>query len=1085
MALLSTHCLCMCLDSSCAPEKRTKVHHPLKTYRGGENFVLRPFNSVFLTIICLLLVLPGRATVVSVGTSASGSFVFPSVGASANPLRRDNRLDGHQRRVVERGSHTSTRHHVDFDRGVAGEAKVLGLALAVSELVPAAHNRANQTISEATEGNELGYPQRRNKNFLGQSGQRASSLSAREGGAVDHIAISTAVTLGAGHANSSQVPAAPLFSTLMLSNRASISQPQQPGPDGSGSIMPPIPGPNDDVVNTGSQGVADVAGRAASTFSALGPKPRGFQLIKRNSKCLGSVWDLGKKGSVEMCAMVVRGAGHKYFVYGTGMEAGACFSGASTESADCLEGLVDAPFDFYGLDDLAAINYLPMAVKGVPILVPTAPNSYLVVNSKLQSPAQGVAYRLTRNLTDATNRVAVYGSEVVGVPTGDGWLKVFVYRPGQRLGAITAEKEAMSFVVVIMGLALSAFFWEAVIDRLLRRNLRDEPELLEASMHVETEMVKLCFVATLGLVLSSMGTFNRLTAVIFGDAQLWHETIGGIMLPEAFVIFALYMLVLFLVMCQMILSTGYLCLRVLKRCKRWEQLERITPDVLLLASRNSDMAVPAHIIQYQLLRQEFIRPITNMNGAHIDMQAPDGFDFGRYLKLVTCRSVAAAIKVPPSSLLALAICIGPQLFCLMPGHERLPHVQLGHQLYLVVLSWLCFFAWMYLNSYLDRVYSQLLPPVSSLEYRVSSLLPEVTHIETPPDSELLAPYRELSEKTPQRSILCGLDCCASYWYGTQRPTQHEQLFTRWRKGPWTIMTAIQIVSAVQKVVLSGFALTLFVSGLSAQSAVCLPLLIVPQVLAALRMPDVICKYAMVTSVGDMVNHEVLEAVLNDRFVADLDQILAVASIAYTTYLHASCFKNGKSSASTPSEATSCVEQLVGEYTRVFDAWQQRMHMHAFLHCAPKGTLGIQNLDECLRILGIRCPRGAVDTWSVILDPKGTGGFGRKEFQAMLTGHVMATCGHLDETELLEMITELLGVGEHEQMTVRDIAELLDTLRVESSEGLQQAAKFLIMRARQAFPDGLPGSYGRPQIASVTPKELAAFLKRVGAVHGVC
>lgn len=74
-------------------------------------------------------------------------------------------------------------------------------------------------------------------------------------------------------------------------------------------------------------------------------------------------------------------------------------------------------------------RYLPMAVNGVEVLTPKDATEFIVDNRQLQSNAAGLAYRFSRNLEDKDLREGPvggppFGTIVLGVDMGDGWVKV-------------------------------------------------------------------------------------------------------------------------------------------------------------------------------------------------------------------------------------------------------------------------------------------------------------------------------------------------------------------------------------------------------------------------------------------------------------------------------------------------------------------------------------------------------------------------------------------------------------------------------------------------------------------------------------
>eukprot|EP00929_Paragymnodinium_shiwhaense_P013578 TRINITY_DN121430_c0_g1_i1.p1 TRINITY_DN121430_c0_g1~~TRINITY_DN121430_c0_g1_i1.p1 ORF type:complete len:1102 (-),score=260.41 TRINITY_DN121430_c0_g1_i1:31-3270(-) len=751
------------------------------------------------------------------------------------------------------------------------------------------------------------------------------------------------------------------------------------------------------------------------------------------------------------------------------------------------------------------------------------------VASEVGSTAQSAASRAASAAQSAASQAAS-ATQSAAAPAANATAQHATQLQGamQDLGnevLVRAPPSAWSWLAIIVALLLCAAFWEGFTSLVLRRKLRDEPEFREAAFQMESEMVKLGTVTMAGLLLHEftkafdgldvhLEALNTTVAAARSSALAAASSSGGsaglLQLaargarrhaePDVaedgtvYSVFAICIFALFILKVQCVCGASLLSSQLLRRTRRWQQVERFSAEVLLLAKKHSRTPLPEDVLQFHLLRQDFIQPFTSATNQRPDMQAAEGFNFARYLKLVTCRTMVSCQRIPPACFLALLVLLVPQVALSEPGMQDESSAVIL-QLYFVSLSWLCFLAWVGLESFLSSLYATLLPPASSLEYRASLLQPVASAPEVPAAEALLAPYRRLEVARCEGSCLCP-EACRLLWYGSKRPTQHEQLFWRWRRGPDSLLGLMRLLSAVQKVLVATFLITLYVLWPSSHIFWSAVLFVIPLILTLARLPEVLVTFAVATSVGDMVQHDVLETVMNERSAAYAEEILAIAAIAHATCLHAACFV--QDGARDPSAAvreglgaagadasTQCISQLCERYVSLFDAATQRLHMHAFASLASGsgGQLGREKLDDCLRILGVRCPRVALETWFLIFDATSSQSLDRQEFQALLAGHTMATTGYINQEQVVEMITELLGIGEEDSLTVRDVVDFLEALRIESAEGTLQVAKIVVMRLRQSLPNGLPGTAGSPHCAQITARELAYFLRRVGELEG--
>jgi hypothetical protein len=69
------------------------------------------------------------------------------------------------------------------------------------------------------------------------------------------------------------------------------------------------------------------------------------------------------------------------------------------------------------------LRFLPMAVRGVPVLSRQGQNTYRVNNALLKSDLAGVSYRVSKDLAAKDGDLALWGQCVCGVDDGDGWLR--------------------------------------------------------------------------------------------------------------------------------------------------------------------------------------------------------------------------------------------------------------------------------------------------------------------------------------------------------------------------------------------------------------------------------------------------------------------------------------------------------------------------------------------------------------------------------------------------------------------------------------------------------------------------------------
>jgi len=81
-----------------------------------------------------------------------------------------------------------------------------------------------------------------------------------------------------------------------------------------------------------------------------------------------------------------------------------------------------------GNEGLMQTLYLPEHVKGKRVLIETENANYRIDNSELQSGATGLHYRMSMQLDDRAEPMALYGSIVQGI-LRDGWLEVQLIAP--------------------------------------------------------------------------------------------------------------------------------------------------------------------------------------------------------------------------------------------------------------------------------------------------------------------------------------------------------------------------------------------------------------------------------------------------------------------------------------------------------------------------------------------------------------------------------------------------------------------------------------------------------------------------------
>lgn len=79
------------------------------------------------------------------------------------------------------------------------------------------------------------------------------------------------------------------------------------------------------------------------------PTQAPHRLVKSDHECDSNDINMGKKASLEKCALAVKAAGGRFFIYGKGKKANKCYM-ENTESADCPEGWDDDHYDFYELE---------------------------------------------------------------------------------------------------------------------------------------------------------------------------------------------------------------------------------------------------------------------------------------------------------------------------------------------------------------------------------------------------------------------------------------------------------------------------------------------------------------------------------------------------------------------------------------------------------------------------------------------------------------------------------------------------------------------------------------------------------------
>jgi len=86
-------------------------------------------------------------------------------------------------------------------------------------------------------------------------------------------------------------------------------------------------------------------------IATVGASEAQFAKIKSGVECESSDTGLGKFNQVAECAEAARKKGAKFFVYGTGSKAGACYI-EHTTAKDCPEGFESDKYDFYQNTDM-------------------------------------------------------------------------------------------------------------------------------------------------------------------------------------------------------------------------------------------------------------------------------------------------------------------------------------------------------------------------------------------------------------------------------------------------------------------------------------------------------------------------------------------------------------------------------------------------------------------------------------------------------------------------------------------------------------------------------------------------------------
>eukprot|EP00929_Paragymnodinium_shiwhaense_P037950 TRINITY_DN2012_c0_g1_i2.p1 TRINITY_DN2012_c0_g1~~TRINITY_DN2012_c0_g1_i2.p1 ORF type:complete len:1168 (-),score=322.26 TRINITY_DN2012_c0_g1_i2:1331-4639(-) len=146
------------------------------------------------------------------------------------------------------------------------------------------------------------------------------------------------------------------------------------------------------------------------------------------------------------------------------------FSGVPEEyqgeggDADASQGRADAPGFLAGFADAVAgfwaqtpgesapavqedratakasgdVYYLPMEVRGAPVLQHVGENSFLVDNSILRAASEGLLYRASKSDLDRTQLCAAWGSVLQGTTEMDGWLAVDMKK---EVGAAAEDKK--------------------------------------------------------------------------------------------------------------------------------------------------------------------------------------------------------------------------------------------------------------------------------------------------------------------------------------------------------------------------------------------------------------------------------------------------------------------------------------------------------------------------------------------------------------------------------------------------------------------------------------------------------------------
>mmetsp|Transcript_10219 Transcript_10219/g.25954 ORF Transcript_10219/g.25954 Transcript_10219/m.25954 type:complete len:874 (+) Transcript_10219:56-2677(+) len=300
------------------------------------------------------------------------------------------------------------------------------------------------------------------------------------------------------------------------------------------------------------------------------------------------------------------------------------------------------------------------------------------------------------------------------------------------------------------------------------------------------ELAILGFVALCFFAFSRLGGFDWLNDIIFGTKVVEHHEglhppWEGHTIPELGVMFEQLHFVLFNIMVLYIGTFMWLFWIVRRAVRIWRIWEQVPPDqIVSLYKAGSKQKLAgesvANIMQFYTFRREILSPCDDPywleDKAEVQVSHSWSADFpmSDYLKDVLGTRLLRMVALPKKSLLLL--CVTSVLTNSLKTAE-LKATALAFNYWMLSLP-LSIWSICIIRK-INRIYSQMTPPLDSLVWNESSKKP-------PP----VPPYRQEHVVLPTTRNRFWL-----WWCGTGNPTHHEALFWGWAHGPKTLARSIQ------------------------------------------------------------------------------------------------------------------------------------------------------------------------------------------------------------------------------------------------------------------------------------------------------